>query len=247
MPKISIPKGMTMRASDGNTYRWLGAQWLKVSAVTNKTSRIAARRIGKELTDRALTPKQKGNIRRLKKAYTSTKKGIKTAKKLSTAARRRASAAWFEIKVGEMARGFNPTKSLSPGSMYTFAYSAKHKKTLPYWDKFPLIVVLDVTKDGFLGLNFHYLRPVQREAFLNSILKFATEKGDPTQFSSKAQFNITWGAVKSIAGADKMIHKYLYSHVKSSMLESPPSEWENVIYMPYQKFVGESAKTIWSK
>jgi len=44
-----------------------------------------------------------------------------------------------------------------------------------------------------------------------------------------------------------MIHKYLYGHVKTSLLEAPPNEWENAIFLPYQKFVGATAKSVWSK
>jgi hypothetical protein len=157
------------------------------------------------------------------------------------------SASWFKKKVGEMARGFRAKTKLTPGKMYTFGYDAKHKKTLPYWDRFPLIIVLGVAPAGFIGLNFHYLAPVDREKFLGKILKFATEKGDPEMFSEKAFFNISWDAVKNIKGSEKMIHKYLYGQVKTSLLEARPGEWEQVIYMPYQKFVGQSAKTVWSK
>jgi len=53
--------------------------------------------------------------------------------------------------------------------------------------------------------------------------------------------------VRNIKHADKMIHKYLYGHVRTSLLEAPPNEWENVIFLPYQKFVGASAKSVWSK
>lgn len=240
MAKISIKPGTTQQGPDGSTYRWLGAQWGKVSKVTGKTSRIATKAVGTELTKRFLSPSQVKGLSRLKKATQSSAK-------LGKAAKKSISVAWFKRKVGDMARGFTPTRSLSPGSMYTFVYDAKHKKTLPYWDKVPLVIVLDIAKDGFIGLNFHYLSPTQREVFLNKILKFANQKGDPSMFTAKAQFNMSWKAVQGIAGADKMIHKYLFKQIKSSMLEAPPNEWENVIYMPYQQFVGESAKSVWSK
>jgi hypothetical protein len=168
------------------------------------------------------------------------------SKRLSKTQKSRQSAAWFKSKVGKASRGFKKAK-LETGKMYTFGYDAKHKKTLPYWDKFPLIIVLDIAPQGFIGLNFHYLAPKEREIFLKKLLKFSTGKGNSDNRSSKAKFNITWDAVKRISGADKMIHKYLYSQVKTTLLESPPNEWENVIYLPYQKFVGESASTVWSK
>ena len=163
-------------------------------------------------------------------------------KKISKATKLKSSASWFKSKVGKASRGFKKAK-LAPGKMYTFGYDAKHKKTLPYWDRFPLIVVLDVSSKGFIGLNFHYLAPKEREIFLKKLLKFSNQN----QRNSKTKFNLTWNAVKKIPGADKMIHKYLYSQVKTSMLESPSEEWENVIYLPYQKFVGEKAATVWRK
>ena len=131
--------------------------------------------------------------------------------------------------------------------MFTFGYDAKFKAILPYWDKFPLIIVLDVYKDGFMGLNFHYLHPVERNRFLTKIMKFATQKGEPEDMTDKARFNVSWDAIRNIKNADKMIHKYLYGHVRTSLLEAPPNEWENAIFLPYQRFVGATAKSVWSK
>jgi len=226
MPKkqTSIPVGTEIKGSDRKVYRWLGAQWGQVTK-TGKTGRMARKNIAQGLTKRALTPK----------------------KKLSKYKKTKNAGNWFKDKVGESAKGFKKKTKLMPGKIYTFGYDAKHKKTLPYWDKFPLIVVLDVYQGGFIGLNFHYLKPTDRERFLNKLLKFASQKGDPETFDHKAIFNVTWNIVKTIPNADKMIHKYLYSQVRTSLMESHPREWENVIYLPYQKFVGASAKEVWSK
>jgi hypothetical protein len=168
-------------------------------------------------------------------------------KKISKAKQKKKSVAWFKKKVGDSARNFKKKAVLKPGRMYTFGYDAKFKEILPYWDKFPLIIALDVYKDGFLGLNFHYLYPVERMRFMSKIMKFATQKGEVEDMTDKARFNVSWDAVRNIRQADKMIHKYLYGHVKTSLLEAPPNEWENVIFLPYQKFVGASSKSVWSK
>lgn len=218
---IQIAKGTEKVASDGIKYRYLGKQWGKVTK-SGKTGQMARKAIGAELNA---------------SAQGATMSKAKQAKK---------SVAWFKKKVGESAKGFKPAV-LAPGKMYTFGYDAKLKAILPYWDKFPLIVVLDTYSDGFLGLNFHYLSPIDRQKFFTKILKFSNQKGDPMDFTDKAIFNISWDAVKNIKHADKMIHKYLYGHVRTSLLEAPPNEWENVIFLPYQKFVGASAKSVWSK
>ena len=218
---IQIAKGTEKVASDGIKYRYLGKQWGKVTK-SGRTGQMARKAIDAELTA---------------SAQGATMSKAKQAKK---------SVAWFKKKVGESAKGFKPAV-LAPGKMYTFGYDAKLKAILPYWDKFPLIVVLDTYKNGFLGLNFHYLSPIDRQMFFTKILKFSNQKGDPMDFTDKAIFNISWDAVKNIKHADKMIHKYLYGHVRTSLLEAPPNEWENVIFLPYQKFVGASAKSVWSK
>ncbi len=219
---IQIAKGTEKVASDGIKYRYLGKQWGKVTK-SGKTGQMARKAIGAELDASA----QGGKMSKAKQA--------------------KKSAAWFKTKVGESAKGFKKKAVLKPGKMYTFGYDAKLKAILPYWDKFPLIVVLDTYSDGFLGLNFHYLSPIDRHKFFTEILKFSNQKGDPMDFTDKAIFNISWDAVKNIKHADKMIHKYLYGHVRTSLLEAPPNEWENVIFLPYQKFVGASAKSVWSK
>ena len=168
-------------------------------------------------------------------------------KKISKAKKKKQSIAWFKAKVGESAKGFKKKAALKPGKMYTFGYDAKLKKILPYWDKFPLIIVLDVYKGGFMGLNFHYLFPIERMKFLTKIMKFASQGGEVENMTDRARFEMTWDVVRNIRHADKMIHKYLYGHVRTSLLEAPPNEWENVIFLPYQKFVGASAKSVWGK
>jgi len=60
--------------------------------------------------------------------------------------------------------------SLVPGLMVTYVYDAKTKDKLPYWDRHPLIIVTDVTKDGWYGINFHYLAAAQRLALLEALM-----------------------------------------------------------------------------
>ena len=59
------------------------------------------------------------------------------------------------------------------GVMNLFAYDPKHKATLPYYDRFPLIMPLQAAKGGFYGLNFHYLPMEQRVKFLRQLSKLS--------------------------------------------------------------------------
>ena len=49
-------------------------------------------------------------------------------------------------------------KATAVGSMYMYFYDPKHKATLPYYDRFPLTIVVGEAPGGFYGLNLHYLK-----------------------------------------------------------------------------------------
>ena len=62
---------------------------------------------------------------------------------------------WFQQRVKTLklnSQSFYKQSSLNKarryleGRMYTFFYDAKHKKTLPYWDRFPVVLILDLMK-----------------------------------------------------------------------------------------------------
>ena len=63
-----------------------------------------------------------------------------------------------------------------PGRMYAFAYDPKTKKTLPYYDRFPLVILLNgAPGGGFYGLNLHYLAPKLRAKFLSTLMEYRTK------------------------------------------------------------------------
>jgi hypothetical protein len=41
------------------------------------------------------------------------------------------------------------------GSMYMYYYDPKHKQTLPYYDRFPLVFPYRKVPGGFMGINLH--------------------------------------------------------------------------------------------
>ena len=43
------------------------------------------------------------------------------------------------------------------GWMFNYPYQPKYADTLPYYDLFPITLILEVRGKSFLGLNFHYL------------------------------------------------------------------------------------------
>ena len=46
---------------------------------------------------------------------------------------------------------------IRPGSLYCWFYDPKYKRTLPYYDAFPVAFIMNMKEKGFLGINMHYL------------------------------------------------------------------------------------------
>ena len=53
------------------------------------------------------------------------------------------------------------------GSLFAYWYDPKWAKKLPYYDEFPMMMMVEKAKGGFIGLNFHYLPPMLRPRLLD--------------------------------------------------------------------------------
>src|ERR1700686_4103897 len=84
------------------------------------------------------------------------------------------------------------TDVILPGRMYMFFYDPKHKKTLPYYDSVPLIFPIEKYKDGFLGINLHYLHPTLRAKLMDALMTYANN----TKFDDSTKLNISYKILK---------------------------------------------------
>ena len=119
------------------------------------------------------------------------------------------------------------------GVMNLFAYDPKHKATLPYYDRFPLIMPLQAAKGGFYGLNFHYLPFAQRVKFLRQLSKYASDKN----FDRNTRYNLT-GGIENNRYFRLTVKHYLWNHVRSSFLNIPADEMAIGIFLPVARFRG---------
>jgi hypothetical protein len=158
--------------------------------------------------------------------------------------RTKESRAWFQKKAKNL-RSINreelmkedPLKRRNEsvvGNMYMFFYDPKHKKTLPYYDTFPLVIVIGPAKGGFLGLNLHYLPPILRAKFLDALMDIAGQNITPS-----SKFKLTYNFMKK---ASKMkyykpcLKHYLDKHVQSKFALVPATEWEIATFLPTADF-----------
>lgn len=150
---------------------------------------------------------------------------------------------WFENTIKAGIKSHTVTR-MEAGKIYTFVYDAKYKDTLPYWDRFPLIICLgpSVTKAGngvMLGLNLHYAPPKARQAMLEELLK---KHASTPSFSNKTRLKINWDDVRGMRGTDQLIKAYLPSHFKSKLVEVSPKDWGNIIFLPTYQFMSKGQK-----
>lgn len=131
------------------------------------------------------------------------------------------------------------------GSMYMFFYDPKHKKTLPYYDSFPLVIVIGPAEGGFLGLNLHYLPPVLRAKFLDSLLDITNNK----LYDETTKFKISYEMLQRAAKMKYFkpcLKHYLSSHVSSRFAKVEAPEWEIATFLPTADFQKASKSEIYA-
>lgn len=158
--------------------------------------------------------------------------------------RTKESRQWF-MKKAQAMRGINRTELMKEepigstgrriiGSMQMFFYDPKYKDVLPYYDRFPLVIVVKPARGGFLGLNLHYLPPILRAKFLDALMDNVTSKK-----SENAKFKVT---TRLLAGTSELefykpcIKHYLNEHVRSKFAEVKAPEWEIATFLPTAMF-----------
>jgi hypothetical protein len=167
----------------------------------------------------------------------------------------RESVKWFMTKMANLKNTsripntikreeFRNTTRFIKGGLFFFYYDPKTKEDLPYYDRFPLVLMLEKYDDGFLGLNLHYLPIKYRVAFMNKLLDYGRfdEDGDPVRI--RITYDIL-SATKRFKEFRPCIKRYLTSHVKSRILAVQPEEWETAVFLPVHQFKKAKADKVW--
>ena len=129
------------------------------------------------------------------------------------------------------------------GKLNLFFYDPKHKKTLPYYDTFPLVLPLETYNDGFLGLNLHYLPIPLRIKLLDGLVDYSNN----TAFDETTYLTVNYRKLKNIKLIRPTIHKYLAGYTKSQFRRIDADEWTIATLLPVQKFKKASASEVWKE
>jgi hypothetical protein len=167
------------------------------------------------------------------------------------------SKGWFEQQVTLLTKQqLTPAKVLNgnpdelvtrimPGKLYMYGYDPKLKKTLPYYDRFPLVFPFKKTPDGFIGLNMHYLPYHLRIRLLDNLLIFKSNNRMDETTRLKYSWQIIDG-VSRFAAAQPCVKQYLTGHVRTQFREISADNWATAMLLPVERFVGASKQEIWS-
>jgi len=136
------------------------------------------------------------------------------------------------------------TKNEIVGTMNFFWYDPKHKDTLPYYDRFPLIIVVGPATDGFYGINMHYLPPLLRAKLFDGLMRITNNK----RFDETTRFKATYGflkGMKSLRYFKPAFKHYLTAHVRSQFSTVSATEWEIAIMLPVADFKKSSRSNVY--
>ena len=106
----------------------------------------------------------------------------------------------------------NASDSVMVGDWYLFEYDPKYKPFLRHWDKYPLVLVLDIDENGFLGANVHYISPKRRVLLTQNFLN------------------------KKVTIPMKLIHRYISKRADNLFFKVPETELIEFSALPIEEF-----------
>lgn len=137
------------------------------------------------------------------------------------------------------------------GGMYFYFYESFWKQEVPYWDRFPLIILLETknSKNGmaFLGLNLHYIDPTSRALFL---AKLFGGRSNFNRDTNMVNLTINYDQIKSMSNLKEYkacIKSYLVKNVKSKILAVEAHEWLYAAMLQVESFQKKPKETVWKE
>ena len=139
------------------------------------------------------------------------------------------STQWYKDKIREFGQpgaldlirdGKRDTKPFY-GKLNMFFYDPKHKKKLPYYDTFPLVLPIEKYPDGFLGINMHYLPIPLRIRLLDGLVDFSNN----TKFDESTRLIVDYSKLKNINLIKPTLHRYLAGFTKSQFRRIDANEF----------------------
>jgi len=128
------------------------------------------------------------------------------------------------------------------GRLNMFFYDPKYKKTLPYYDTFPLVLPLERYDDGVLGINLHYLPMTLRIRLLDRLVDYSNN----TKFDESTRLAVDYSKLKNLNLIKPTLKRYLAGRVKTQFRRIDADEFTVAALLPVQRFKKASASEVYS-
>jgi hypothetical protein len=139
------------------------------------------------------------------------------------------------------------SRQIRAGNMYFFGYNPKGKAKLSFYDTFPLIVALDVSKGYVVGLNLHYLREYNRAVFLNYLLDYTNVEDwykNPEAFMKMTYYKLKTSSSLMSKFTRASIKRYNYEQFVGSTKFVNPPDWKIIPFLPLDRFIGATREDV---
>ena len=163
---------------------------------------------------------------------------------------RELSVRWYSNKIKALAPRITGPELLSEaekkkitarpnyGMMNLFWYKPLNAKRLKYYDLYPLVIPFKKHRNGFTGLNFHYLSVPMRmnllerlSAFEDSGTLYSLDVNDIDQLLA-----FEWMEVKGMKGIKPIVRRYLANYVYSNFLKIGLEDMVVASLLPVERF-----------
>jgi len=104
------------------------------------------------------------------------------------------------------------TEDVMVGDFFLFEYDPKYRALLKHWDKYPLVLVLNIYDNGFLGANLHYTTPKQRMMIAKKFLN------------------------RNVSIPSKLLHRYIFNRADNMFFKVPEKELIEFAALPIEEF-----------
>ena len=160
------------------------------------------------------------------------------------------STAWYQDKIKEfgkpgamdLIRDGKRDNNPFYGRLNMFFYDPKFKKTLPYYDTFPLVLPIEEYKNGFLGINLHYLSMPMRIRLLDRLMDYSNND----KFDKTTELRTNYSNLKKVDLIKPCLKRYLASNVKTNFRKVEADEFIVATLLPVQRFKKATASQVYS-
>ena len=125
------------------------------------------------------------------------------------------------------------------GMLYFFFYNEpEYMTTLPFYDTFPLVLILSRHRDTFFGVNFHYIPPKRRLLMFMELQKYRQNNRILLPYGTMKR-DRKWKIFKSC------FRRYKVGKIQGNLINISAEDWPIAINLPVERFKKQGKRAIW--